>query len=158
MTGVRLRGVEPGDLEAFFHIQLDAEAAALAAFGPADPGNRQAFDLRWRRILADPAVTARTITDEAGVVVGHIQSFLDEGTPELTYWVDRARWGEGIGTAAVAAFLKLDRRRPLCARVAADNSRSVAVLERHGFRRIQTSAGFAPGRGKQVLEHTYRLD
>jgi RimJ/RimL family protein N-acetyltransferase len=44
------------------------------------------------------------------------------------------------------------------ARVAADNTGSIAVLEKLGFRRVGTERSFANARDAEIDEFTYRLD
>ncbi len=136
---VRLRKVEPGDLPLFFANQQDAEAAAMAAFTPRD---RDAFDRHWAKILADETGLIRTIVlavaDSADAapgehVAGNIVSWNSDGKRELGYWIDRAYWGRGVATAALAEFLRLEQTRPLFAGVAKHNGASLRVLEKCGF-------------------------
>ena len=54
-----------------------------------------------------------------GEVAGTIGSWGDPGEREVTYWIGRSYWGEGIATCALDAFLTVDRSRPLHPRVAA---------------------------------------
>lgn len=49
------------------------------------------------------------------------------------YWVDRACWGRGIASRALAMFLDEVIARPLHARVATTNLGSIRVLEKCGF-------------------------
>ncbi|MEZ5093993.1 GNAT family N-acetyltransferase [Nocardioides sp.] len=68
-----------------------------------------------------------------------------------------SRWGRGIASAALRAFLEIETTRPLCGRVAAHNLGSARVLERAGFVRVGSDAGFAAGAGREVVEHLYEL-
>ena len=138
-ANVRLREVEPGDLPLFFAHQQDAEAAAMAAFTSRD---RAAFDQHWAKILADETGLIRTIVvASAGSadfapgehVAGNIVSWNSDGKRELGYWIDRAYWGRGVATAALSAFVALERTRPLFAGVAKHNAASLRVLEKCGF-------------------------
>ncbi|MFL6059886.1 MAG: GNAT family N-acetyltransferase [Marmoricola sp.] len=79
------------------------------------------------------------------------------GPTEVTYWIRRARWGQGIATAALAELVSVVEERPLWARVASDNVGSASVLERNGFTRVGTEAGFARARGTEIEETIYRL-
>ena len=154
---VALRDVREADLDAFFvHLQDDG-AVWMAAFTPPDPSDREAFDAHWRRLLADDTVLARTIEVD-GAVAGHIASFDMLGDRELTYWLDRAVWGRGVGTGALKAFLELERPRPLHARAASDNAGSIRLLEKCGFVRVGTERGFATARNEEIDEVVLRLD
>lgn len=156
---VTLRATRDGDLDALFLIERDPVAVRTAAFTPPDPSDRAAFDAHWRRLLGDPGVDARTVRAD-GEVVGSVARWFDEGTAEITYWIDRAHWGQGIATRAMRLFLDaLDSRdeRPVRARVAADNAGSIAVLEKLGFEHVGTVTGFANAREADIEERVYRL-
>ncbi len=101
-------------------------------------------------------VTLRAIDDEQGPA-GMIASFTVEGDRELTYWVDPSRWGRGIASAALRAFLRIETTRPLFARVAEHNTGSATVLARAGFVVVGSEVSFAAGVGRQVVEHVHRL-
>jgi RimJ/RimL family protein N-acetyltransferase len=128
---VTIREVREDDLPILFEHQRDPEANAMAAFPPRD---RDAFMVHWRKILSDPACIARTVELD-GAVAGHIGSFELEGRREVGYWIDRAFWGRGVATRALAAFLLEEKRRPLFAGVAPHNAGSMRVLEKCGFSR-----------------------
>jgi len=108
--------------------------------------NRDAFERRWSRLRADESLRTRAILVD-NEVVGTIGSWGDPGEREVTYWIGRSYWGKGIATAALAAFLTVERTRPLHARVAYDNVASRRVLEKCGFRVIATERGFAQASG-----------
>ncbi len=154
---VVLREVAPGDLDAFFAHQLDAEANRLAAFVGKDPRDRAAFDARWARILASPRNVNRTIV-AAGQVVGHVACFPQDGELEVTYWLGREFWGRGLATQALRAMLQLVPTRPILARCATDNVSSLRVLQKCGFTITGTDRGFAHGRGEVTEEYLLRLD
>jgi RimJ/RimL family protein N-acetyltransferase len=130
---MKLRKVEPGDLEAFFEHQSDADAATLAGVPSRE---RAAFNVHWAQILADPAVVIRTI-DEDGEVAGYIFTFIHNGARVVGYWLGREHWGRGIATEALGAFLEIVDERPLRATVAPANRASVRVLEKNGFRLLR---------------------
>ena len=130
----------------------------MAAFAPADPSNREAFDERWRRHRASNDITALVIEVD-GKVVGSIGSWTADGEREVTYWLGREHWGKGIATRALAAFLAdVERTRPIHAATAHDNAGSQRVLEKCGFRRVGERRGFAESRGEEVDEVLFRLD
>ena len=153
---VLLRPVQESDLDTLFHQMRDPESVQMAAFTPEDPDDRRRFDAHMARIMASPGVTLRAIVWK-GDVVGTISSFEVEGQTELTYWIDRAVWGRGIASRALALLLDLVADRPLYARAASDNAGSLRVLEKHGFRRIGTEVSFAQARGAEIEETILRL-
>ena len=154
-----LRDVAMSDLPIFFEYQLDAEANHMAAFTAKDPADRDAFMAHWAKILADETTTNRTILFD-GQVVGNIASYVDEelGHPEVTYWIDKAYWGKGIATRALAALLAQFGERPVYGRAVKDNTGSLRVLEKCGFVRVGEGKGFANARGGEVEEYILRLD
>ncbi len=154
---VHLRDVAPSDLDRFFEIEQDADAHWRAAFGSDRLGDRAAFDDHWRRTSADPAVVRQTIVWE-GSVVGYLVRFDFEGRPSVGYWIGRSYWGRGIATEALREFVRRWPERPLFAGVASDNLASIRVLEKAGFVRIRSNSSFAPARGREIEELTYRLD
>lgn len=92
-----------------------------------------------------------------GAFAGTVGSFNMDGQREVTYWIDPARWGRGLASAALKAFLRLETTRPLCARVAEHNVGSAKVLARTGFVRVDSETSYAEGVGHDVIEHIYRL-
>lgn len=154
---VTLREVADGDLAIFFTHQLDPVASAMAAFTAKDPADREAFDRHWRRILADPTVIVRTVM-VGGQVAGSVSSYVDGDHPEVTYWLGRSFWGQGIATQALAAFLAdVNRTRPIFARAARDNLGSLRVLEKCGFAVVGEDRGFANARGVEIEELVLKL-
>ncbi len=127
---VRLREVEPADLDIFYEQQLDAAATRMAAFPSRD---RAAFDNHWAtNILGSPDAVIQTILTD-GQVAGNVGSWPQDGARLVGYWIGREYWGKGIATRALAAFLNLLTERPLYAHVASHNIGSIRVLEKCGF-------------------------
>jgi RimJ/RimL family protein N-acetyltransferase len=153
---VILRPVRESDLDALFRQRSDPESVRMAAFTPEDPDDRQRFDAHMVRVMESPEITQRAITWE-GELVGSIASFVVEGQTEVTYWIDRAVWGRGIASRALSLFLEVVRIRPLYARAASDNAGSPRVLEKNGFRIIDTEVSFAPARGAEIEETILQL-
>jgi RimJ/RimL family protein N-acetyltransferase len=153
---LRLRPVCDDDLPHFFAFEQDPEANWMAAFGPADPSDRTAFEAHWQRIRADPAIVTRTVIVD-GTVVGHVVAFPIEDRTEVSYWIDRARWGRGYATRALAALLAELPQRPVHARAAKDNVASLAVLRKCGFVVRGEDKGYANGRGAEVEEYVLEL-
>ena len=153
---VTLRPSEAADLPFFFRFQLDEEAQYLAAFTPKDQGDAPAYVAKFTRFLHDPTINMQTVlVDET--IAGSIAKFEGNEAAEITYWLDRSCWGKGIATRALAAFLTLERARPLVGRVAFDNRGSQRVLEKCGFVRTGTNKGFANARQAEVVEFIYQL-
>jgi RimJ/RimL family protein N-acetyltransferase len=127
---VLLRDVEESDLPVLLEHQLDPEATRMAGFPARD---RKSFMAHWNRILEDESVVTKTVLFE-GEVAGNIVSFVNSGEREVGYWIGSEFWGRGVATRALAAFLRLEARRPLYAGVARHNAASVRVLQKCGFR------------------------
>lgn len=155
-NNITLTETKPNDLAAFFGFQLDKEANYLAAFTLKDPTDRPAYMEKYSKHLADPAIHMRTIkaNDE---IVGSIAQFFIGDDAEITYWIDRKFWGQGIATTALQDFLKIEPIRPIYGRVAFDNYGSQKVLEKCGFVKIGADKGFANARQTEIEEYIYRL-
>ena len=150
---LQLRPVVDDDLAIFFDQQLDPDANYMAAFTAKDPADRAAFMAHWQRILANPTVIVRTIVVD-GAVVGSVLSYEEEGRPEVSYWLGKPYWGQGIATRALAAFLAdVNRTRPIYARAAKDNAGSLRVLAKCGFSIADEDKGYANARGMEVEEY-----
>lgn len=154
---ITLRLVQATDLEHFFQHQLDETANYMAAFTAKDPTDKTAFLARWEKILADKGVLARTILVD-GDVAGSISSHGWFGDLEVGYWLGRGFWGQGFASQALQAFLEEQTIRPLFARVVADNSASLRVLQKCGFIIYDEEISFAEGRNAKVKEYLLRLD
>jgi RimJ/RimL family protein N-acetyltransferase len=152
-----LREVRDEDLGVLFEQWADPVAAHMAAFTAPDHMDRDAFERRWSRLRADETVVARVIVVD-GEVVGTIGSWGAPDEREVTYWIGQSHWGKGIATAALDAFLTVERTRPLHARVAHDNVASHRVLEKCGFRVVATERGFAEARSGEIEELVLRLE
>ena len=151
ISEVTLRGLEDADLDILYEFMRDPEAVRMAAFTAEDPGDREAFDAHMRKIRGNPETLNQVILGD-GVVVGSIASFVMDGDTEITYWVDRAVWGQGVAGRAVALLLEQVTVRPLHARVASDNAASMRVLTRAGFEPVGTDVGYAAARRAEIEE------
>jgi RimJ/RimL family protein N-acetyltransferase len=151
-VNVSLRAVEPSDLEAFYDQQADPASVTMAAV----PARARDDHFRhWEEVLADPTVNVRTIVAD-GEVAGHVVSFLRDGVGEreVGYWIASSLWGRGVASAALAAFLAEETRRPLIATVADHNPASLRVLEKCGF---QVTAHVVNAKGDGIDEVHLRL-
>lgn len=156
-TSIVLRDVTMSDLPIFFDQQLDSEANWMAAFTAKDPTDRDAFMAHWTRNLGNETGTIQTILFN-GQVAGSISSYVDEDEQlEVSYWLGKPYWGKGIATRALSAFLDHIKVRPLYARAAKNNTRSLRVLEKCGFTITGEGSGFSNARGEEVEEFLLRL-
>jgi len=153
---LKLRPTVIADLEVLFKFQLDKEANYLAAFTSRDPADKTAYITKYTKLLSDPDVNNQTIMVD-NIIAGSIARFVMEGNVEITYWIDKKFWGQGVATNALKNFLTIENARPLFARVAFDNVGSQRVLEKCGFVRIGKDKGFANARQAETEEFIYKL-
>ncbi|MGB5418964.1 GNAT family N-acetyltransferase [Algibacter sp.] len=153
---ITLRPTEISDLDTLFQIKLDKEASYLAAFMSKDSNDKTAYINKYTKLLSDPTVNNQTITINNSIV-GSIAKFIMEGDTEITYWIDKKFWGQGVATKALKIFLTIETNRPIFGRVAFDNFGSQKVLEKCGFVRIGKDKGFANARQAEIEEYIYKL-
>lgn len=151
---VTLRKTELADLDQLFLFQLDPEACYQAAFMAKDHADKEAYITKYTRLLSDPTINNRTILVN-GSIAGSVAKFVMEGDAEITYWIDKQYWGQGIATKALTEFLKIETTRPIYGRVAFDNIGSQRVLEKCGFVKIGTDRGFANARQAEIEEYIF---
>ena len=152
VESIVLREAVESDLAMFFEFQSDPVAVHMAAFTHEDSSGRESFLAHWKKILASPSVTGRTIM-RGEDVLGSVLSYVESERPEITYWIGRQNWGQGVATEALKLFLQtVDTRRPMRARAAKDNIASLRVLEKCGFEVIEVTRGFANARGTEIDE------
>lgn len=155
-SSVVLRDVAEDDLPVLFQHQKDPEASHMAAFVPRDPSDYDAFVAHWRRILSDPTVIMKAILWK-GHIAGAVGSFLRDGKLQVTYWIDKEFWGNGIATQALTELLHIVNNRPLYASTASDNIGSIRVLEKCGFAVRGSAKAFAKTRGTEIDEVFFEL-
>lgn len=153
---IKLRPTVVTDLDNLFQFQLDEEGGYLAAFMSKDPTDKAAYLAKYKKLLNDPTVNNQTICMDNNIV-GSIAKFVMESDTEITYWIDRNYWGQGIATIALKEFLSIETTRPIFGRVAFDNFGSQKVLERCGFVKIASDKGFANARQMEIEEFIYKL-
>ena len=157
VTPIALRPLADSDLDTLFVWESDPRAIEMAAFTRADPSDRGEFDAHHERVRRDPSAMLRAIDDD-GEFVGIIGSFTMEGDREVWYWIAPARWGQGLASRALSAYLAIEPTRPIHARVAQHNVASAKVLARAGFVEVGSETSFAAGVGAEIVERIYRLD
>ncbi|HEY3958858.1 MAG TPA: GNAT family N-acetyltransferase [Streptosporangiaceae bacterium] len=153
---ITLRDVRDSDLPVFWAQSSDERAQHMAAVTRGYHYDRAAFDAHWDKVRSDPAVIVRTVL-AGGEVAGHAAVYGPPGEREVTYWVDRAYWGRGVATAALAALLGLEPARPLHAHAVADNTGSIRVLQKCGFTITSRGRVFAQARGEEIDEVSLTL-
>ncbi len=153
---IKLRPTEISDLDILFQFQLDKEGGYLAAFMPKDPTDKAAYIDKYTKLLSDPTVNNQTIILD-NIIVGSIAKFIMDGNTEITYWIDRKFWGQGIATQALKKLLANEAIRPIIGRVAFDNFGSQKVLEKCGFDKVGSDKGFANARQEEIEEFVYKL-
>jgi RimJ/RimL family protein N-acetyltransferase len=99
MSQFALRPVEGSDLDAIFEQMRDPESVRMAAFTARDPSDRSAFDAHMAKIMSSSENRLWAIIRDARLV-GTIGSYVSEGATEVTYWIDRTYWGQGIHAGA----------------------------------------------------------
>jgi RimJ/RimL family protein N-acetyltransferase len=152
-----LRHVIQDDLPVFFEQQTDTDAIHMAAFTAKAPTDQEAFNAHWQKILASDTVITRTIVWD-GQVAGYVLSYEDKGKPEVSYWLGKAFWGQGIATEALSLFLaNVNKKRPIYGRAAKDNTGSIRVMEKCGFQITGETQGFANARGEEIEEVVLEL-
>lgn len=154
---IKLRPTEVTDLDTLFQFQLDKEGRYLAAFMPKNPTDKTAYLTKYTKLLSHPTVNNQTILID-NIIVGSVAKFVMEDKAEITYWLDRKCWGQGIATKALKKFLDIETTRPIFGRVAFDNFGSQKILEKCGFLRIGSDKGFANARQTEIEEFIYKLD
>jgi RimJ/RimL family protein N-acetyltransferase len=153
-NNITLRKTDPADLNQLFLFQLDPEACYLAAFMPKDHTNKEAYIAKYTPFLSDPSINMFTIFVN-GNIAGSVSKYVMQGDAEITYWIDKQYWGQGIGTRALTEFLKIETTRPIYGRVAFDNIGSQRVLEKCGFVKIGTDRGYANARQAEIEEFIF---
>ena len=155
---VVLREVTDEDLPLFFEQQLDPQANYMAAFTGRNPTDRDAFMAHWARILADDTNVIQTILF-GGQVAGYVASYVDKefGKREVTYWIGKEYWGQGIASTALSLYLMLVKERPIYGRAARDNVGSIRVMGKCGFVLKGCDKGFANARQEEIEEAILEL-
>jgi RimJ/RimL family protein N-acetyltransferase len=151
---ITLRVTTSQDLEQLFLFQLDPEACYLAAFMAKDHADKEAYIAKYTKFLSDPDKNLRTILVN-GLIAGSVSKYVMEGDAEITYWIDKQYWGQGVATKALNEFLKIETTRPIYGRVAFDNIGSQRVLEKCGFIKVGTDRGFAGARQTEIEEYVF---
>ncbi|WP_310392169.1 GNAT family N-acetyltransferase [Hymenobacter sp.] len=155
-ANITLAETEKDDLDAFFQFQLDEEANYLAVFTSKDSNDKTAYVEKYTKFLIDPTINMRTIKVN-DIIASSVAKFVIKNDAEITYWIDKKFWGQGIATTALKDFLKTEQIRPIYGRVAFDNHGSQKVLEKCGFVKTGKGKRFANARQTEIGEHIYKI-
>lgn len=154
---IHLRKTTTSDLDTLFIFQRDPDANHLAAFTSLNPSDKTAYIQKYTPFLTDPTINMQTILLD-DTIIGSIAKFEIQQEAGITYWIDKAYWGQGIATQVLQTFLTTEPARPIYGHVAFDNIGSQRVLEKCHFIRIGTDKGFANARQTEIEEYIYKLD
>ena len=157
MGNIEIRKTQKEDLNMLFDFQADDEAGHVAAFVSNTWKDREGYIAKWEGLLQNESVNSYTILHN-GVVVGSVGTWVMGDEPQITYGIGKDFWGQGIATAALSLFLEKVNKYPLYGRAAADNIRSIKMLERAGFVKTGSDRGFAAARNQEIEEVIFRLD
>lgn len=157
LKDLTLRRTLEQDLPELFVQQSDPLANHMAAFTGADPYDEQVFLKKWRGVLNNPSITMWSLVSDRRLL-GSVVVYPLDGEPQLSYWIDRRFWSQGVASRGVQLVLSVYDRRPLFAAAAEDNLGSRAVLVKNGFQLCGKAQGYANARGAEITEMLYRLD
>lgn len=147
-----LRPVIDTDIAVFYEHQLDDGARAMVGYEGEPAQDRRSFEAKWDKIRVDEKTIARAIALDDGAVAGYLVSFERFELREVGYFLGRAFWSRGIATAALSAFLQLETRRPLYARVSKRNAGSLRVVQKNGFVILRDDKWTPPTEGAPEIE------
>ena len=127
-----LRRARTDDLTALHRIMSDPQAMRYWSTPP-HAGIDQTSRWLASMIDVDPALSDDFIVTLDGGTIGKLGAWK---LPEIGFLIDRAQWGRGFASEAIAAFIA--RRRALgstelTADVDPRNQPSLRLLQRHGF-------------------------
>jgi Acetyltransferase (GNAT) domain len=128
----------------------------MAAFAAEDPSDRSAFEAHMAEIMSSSENRLWAIIRDSPLV-RTIGSYISEGATEVTYWIDRTCWGQGIATRALGLLLEETRFGRSEPALRATTRGRYESLEKAGFHRIGTEVSFAPGRAAEIEETILEL-
>lgn len=153
---ISLRTLKEEDLPTMFEIQLDDTAQHLAAFIDNTARDGNAYVQKRLKFLSNDEIIMKVV-ESGGEVIGSVGTYPIEGEAQVTYWIRKDCWGQGVATAALAALLNEVTVRPVYGRVAENNIGSIRVLERNGFVLVGNEDSFAVGRQSTITELIFKL-
>jgi RimJ/RimL family protein N-acetyltransferase len=153
-----LRAPMRGDVPALVRLADNPNVARNLSRLPSPYTGRHALDFIERIALReDERAYAVTLRDETliGIAGYHFERGLP---PELGYWLGEPFWGRGYATEAARALVEAGQRTGQFPRIAASalarNALSLRVLEKAGFKMLETAGSHArhPGQPVSLLE------
>lgn len=140
-----LRAPIRGDVPTLVRLADNAKIASRLSRLPHPYTSRHGLDFIERiALLAEERVYAVTLADDQFVGIAGFH-FAPGVAPELGYWIGEPFWSRGIASEAVRALIDAAQRTgqfaQIAARVLADNPASLRVLEKAGFKVLETAIG-----------------
>lgn len=126
-------------MDALFAFERDPESRTMAMV---KPRSREAFQAIWDKYFRDRssgvsgAVSRAILSD--GAMCGSIGIIPRDRVLMVGYSIARPFWGKGIASRALALLLAEAPQRPLHAYAAASNVASLRVLEKNGFKVVES--------------------
>lgn len=160
---LELRPVPDSDLEAFFHLLNDESLAVHTGTIP----HPITMDWAKERLFLKRAGEAEgTAVDRGlylgGTLVGNAGWFIQDGMLEIAYAIHRGHRGKGLATKAAQLVLDMlheaEYDQPIYATYFADNPGSGRVLEKLGFKYIETLLGTGASRVGEHKQYRMILD
>lgn len=65
--------------------------------------DKAAYIAKYSKFLEDPTINNRTINVNEEIA-GSISKFILQGDAEITYWIDKKHWGQGLPQLHSASF------------------------------------------------------
>lgn len=127
-----LRRARRDDLEPLHRVMSDGEAMRYWS-SPPHASLSETEEWLASMIAVDPALSDDFIVTLDGITIGKLGAWK---LPEIGFLIDRAQWGQGLASEAMAAFIARRRTlgsKELSADVDPRNKASLRLLERHGF-------------------------
>lgn len=158
-----LRPTSASDAKHAFEIQSDWEVTRMlrmASFPPDQAHIRRWFADHVREWAAGEAY--RFAVELQGRLIGVADVDEISGREgELGYWFERASWGRGYALEAAQAVVHFAFSRiglsKLCSGHAADNPASGKVLQKLGFRPLDSVRAVSRSRGQEIMQQRYTL-
>lgn len=132
---ISIRPLRIEDSEPYFHQASHPDVWRLGRMKPL----RSLLDTqRFVRTMRDRRdCQAFAIVDDTGSFIGAVFLEYSESFGQISYWVNRSCWGQGVASIAVTTALSALRNVPgltrATAAIACDNLPSIRVIEKCGF-------------------------